>query len=420
MEISKKTMRSIMLGAVGCIVLYWLLHETDRIRVFLRGIFQMINPFIIGGGLAFILNVPMRAIERQLRRIPGMRGHRVVAIILTILLIVMIFVLVFNMLMPQLKETVLTIGQQLPGFVDRTERLINKALEDNPGMLQWVLENTELESYDWTGFAKRVVDLIGQGLTTVVNGTVTAVGGVISSIWNIFLAVVFALYCLSGKETLARQGRRLAYSVLPEKWADQIIRILRLANTTFSNFFSGQCLEVVILGSLFAVGMSIFRMPYIPLVSVLVAITAFIPVVGAWIGCIVGAFFILVNDPMQAVWFIVLFVVLQEIENNLIYPRVVGTSIGLPSMWVLVAVTLGGELMGVAGMMLMVPLASVLYALLKGFSSYRVENLGIDPEKLRAQPPVLKSKLKEKREARKTARVSNLTKQNAHQDKDRQ
>ncbi len=415
MEISKKTLRSILLGAVGCIVLYWLLHETERIRMVLRGIIQMINPFIAGGCLAFILNVPMRAIERQLKRIPGMRGHRVVAILLTILLVVMIFVVVFNMLIPQLKETVLTIGQQLPGFVNRTDRLIRKALEDNPQMLQWVLENTQLDSYDWTGIAKRAADLLGQGLTTVLNGAVTAVGGVISAVWSIFLAVVFALYSLAGKENLARQGRRLAYSVLPEKWADEVVRVLRLSNTTFSNFISGQCLEVVILGALFAVGMSIFNMPYIPLVSVLVAITAFIPVVGAWIGCILGAFFILVNDPMQAVWFIALFLVLQEIENNLIYPRVVGTSIGLPSMWVLVAVTLGGEIMGVLGMMLMVPLASVIYALLKAFSSRRVECLGIAPEKLQAQPPLLKSKLKEKREAKKSAKKLCATKKDAQQ-----
>lgn len=420
MEIDKKTLRSIMLGAVGCIVLYWLLHETERIRVFLRGIIQMIDPFIVGGGLAFILNVPMRAIERQLRRIPGMRAHRVVAILLTILLIVLIFVVIFNMLIPQLKETAFTIGQQLPGFFNRTEELIHKTLAHNPGMLQWVLENTQIDSFDWPSFVKRAVDLLGQGLTTVVNGTVTAVGGVISSIWNIFLAVVFALYCLAGKETLARQCRRLAYSVLPEGWADQIIRVLRLSNTTFSNFFSGQCLEVVILGALFAVAMSIFRMPYIPLVSVLVAITAFIPVVGAWIGCVLGAFFILVNDPMQAVWFVVLFVVLQQIENNLIYPRVVGTSIGLPSMWVLVAVTLGGEVMGVAGMMLMVPLASVVYTLLKEFSCHRVERLGIDAAKLQNQPPILKSKLKEKHEAKKSARVSEAAKKNANQKKNGQ
>ena len=156
---------------------------------------------------------------------------------------------------------------------------------------------------------------------------------------------------------------------------------MRLANSTFSNFLSGQFVEVIILGSLFAVCMAIFGMPYIPLVSVLIAITAFIPIVGAFIGCFFGAFFILVEDPMMAVWFVVMFLVLQQIENNLIYPRVVGSSVGLPSMWVLVAVAVGGEMMGVVGMFLMIPMASVFYALLREFATHRLELKGISAEK---------------------------------------
>ncbi len=203
---------------------------------------------------------------------------------------------------------------------------------------------------------------------------------------------------MSSKERLACQGRVLLYAYLPERWADETVRILRIANSTFSNFISGQCIEVLILGSMFAVTMYLFKMPYVPLVSVLVAVTAFIPIVGAWIGCILGAFFILVNDPMQAVWFIVLFLILQEIENNLVYPRVVGTSIGLPSMWVLFAVTIGGSLMGVAGMILMIPLFSVVYTVLREYALRRVKVRQIDPDKLRDHPPELKSKFKEKRE----------------------
>ena len=406
MEIDKKSLRTLLLGAAGCVVLYWLLHETNRGSAFFKSAMQLFNPFLVGGCLAFILNVPMRAIEKQLRRISWMRGHRPIAIFLTLLLLVMIVVLVFNMLIPQLKETVMTLGQQLPGFLERTEAMIRKALEDNPDMLQWVMENTDFQHYDWASIAKRAVDLLGQGLARVLDGALSAVGGVINGIWSIFLASVFAIYCLSGKETLAHQGRNLLYSLLPEKWADEIVRVLRLANSTFSNFISGQCVEVVILGGLFVVGMSIFRMPYIPLVSVLVAITAFIPVVGAWLGCILGAFFILVNDPMQAFWFVILFLVLQQIENNLIYPRVVGTSIGLPSMWVLVAVTVGGEIMGVAGMLLMIPLTSVLYTLAREYSAARLAKLGVPAEKLRTQPPELKSKLKEKRQVAKQKRDS--------------
>jgi len=173
---------------------------------------------------------------------------------------------------------------------------------------------------------------------------------------------------------------------------------LRLTNSTFSNFLSGQCLEVCILGCLFAVSMAIFRMPYIPLVSVLVAVTAFIPVVGAFVGCIFGAFFILVDNPIQAVGFVVMFLVLQQIENNLIYPRVVGTSIGLPGMWVLLAVAIGGEMMGVAGMFLMIPLASVVYSLLREITNKRLDNNNIDENKLEPQPPELRSHLKVKTE----------------------
>jgi predicted PurR-regulated permease PerM len=211
------------------------------------------------------------------------------------------------------------------------------------------------------------------------------------------IGIVFALYCLFGKETLARQGRRLLYAFFPENVSDETIRVMRLTNSTFSNFLSGQCVEVCILGSLFAISMAIFRMPYIPLVSVLVAVTAFIPIVGAFVGCVLGAFFIFVDDPLLAVGFVVMFLILQQIENNLIYPRVVGTSIGLPGMWVLLAVAVGGELMGVAGMFLMIPFASVLYTLLREVTNSRLENREIAPEKLIPQPPELKSHRKERR-----------------------
>ena len=175
------------------------------------------------------------------------------------------------------------------------------------------------------------------------------------------------------------------------------MRILRLANATFSNFLSGQCIEVCILGCMFAISMAIFRMPYIPLVSVLVAVTAFIPVVGAWVGCVFGAFLILVANPMQAVWFVVMFVVLQQIENNLIYPRVVGTSIGLSGMWVLVAVAVGGELMGVAGMFLMIPITSVIYTLLRESTNKHLQTKEIPADKLKEQPPELTKKFKFKK-----------------------
>lgn len=225
------------------------------------------------------------------------------------------------------------------------------------------------------------LDQFGNSISTIVSGTFSAISILVSFIFNAVVSLVFAVYCLAQKETLASQGKRLLYAILPEKTGDYIIRVMRLTNTTFSNFLSGQFVEVCILGCMFAVSMAIFGMPYIPLVSVLVAVTAFIPLVGAFVGCFFGALFILVNDPMQAVWFVVMFLVLQQIEGNLVYPKVVGAHIGLPGMWVLFAVALGGELMGVSGMFLMIPMASVVYTLIGEFTNSRILRKGIAREK---------------------------------------
>lgn len=340
---------------------------------------------------------------------------------LTLVLILLIITLVVYLLIPQIQETVDIIRQQFPHFMSRVEDNVYLFLEENPEVRQWINDNTEWEKLNWASIAQQAVDLVGDSLGKIVGNTVDMVGGVISGIWSLFVSLVFSLYCLGNKERLARQGRRILYSVLPERWSDEIIRIFRLTNSTFSNFFSGQCIEVVILGSMFALTMTILRMPYVPLVSVLVALTAFVPIVGAWLGCILGALFILVNDPMQALVFIIMFVVLQQIENNFIYPRVVGTSVGLPSMWTLAAVKIGADLMGVAGMVLMIPMTSVIYTLLGEFTAARVQAKGIDPEKLKDHPPVLKSKLREKREhakrrreAKKAAELAAMMKQKFH------
>ena len=196
------------------------------------------------------------------------------------------------------------------------------------------------------------------------------------------IGLVFAFYCLASKETLCRQGKKLLYAFLPERITDETLRILALTNRTFSSFISGQCVEACILGGMFAVAMFILRMPYVTLISVLIAVTALVPLVGGFIGCFLGAFFILVNDPMQALIFVIVFLVIQQIEGNLIYPKVVGGSIGLPGMWVLAAVTIGGDLMGVVGMFLMIPLSSVVYTLLREITNKRLAKREIDPVKL--------------------------------------
>ena len=182
----------------------------------------------------------------------------------------------------------------------------------------------------------------------------------------------------------------MLYGLLPVKRADRALEILRLANRTFSSFLSGQCLEAVILGTLFVVAMTVFRLPYAVLVGVLIALTALIPIVGAFIGCGVGALLIAVTDPWKALVFVILFLVLQQIEGNLIYPHVVGSSVGLPSIWVLAAVTLGGKLMGVAGMLFFIPLCSVLYALFRDFVKGRLAEKQVPAAKWQDLPPTKK------------------------------
>ena len=394
MDKDKKKIGLIFAGIAGCIVLYWLLFQTDRFVMAYNTIVRVLMPFLVGAVLAFILNVPMRAIERMLGGIKKQEVRRPVAVLLTLLAVILVLSLAIGLLIPQVLQTGKSFIDKLPGFFNNVQKDFFEFLNNNPQMLAWAQDNIDLKSLNIGSMVKEALDVVTSSVGTIITGTFSAIGTVTSGVVDAVIGIVFAVYCLFRKEILARQGRRLLYAFLPEKWCDTIVRILRLANSTFSNFLSGQCLEVCILGCMFAVSMAIFQMPYIPLVSVLVAVTAFIPIVGAFAGCILGALFILVDNPVQAVWFVAMFLVLQQIENNLIYPRVVGTSIGLPGMWVLLAVTIGGEMMGVAGMFLMIPMVAVLYVVLREVTNTRLERRAIDASKLQDQPPELVSHLK--------------------------
>ena len=398
MHIDKKMMRRLFALVAGSIVFAWLVLDSGRASKLFANIWGMISPFVIGAAIAFVFNVPMRSIEYQLAGIrkPGVR--RLFSILLTIAALALVVTFVVELLVPQIRMTVQTLSLQIPAFVEKTAANLVVFMDENPEIKAMVLDTLNLESIEWSSFLKQLLAMVKDGVSSVMGGAVNVIGNVAGAVVNLVISIVFALYALSRKEILARQARRILYSFLSEHRADEVVRISRLTNVTFSNFISGQCLEAVILGCLFAVVMAILKMPYIPLVSVVIAITALIPVVGAFVGCIVGAFFILVNDPVQALSFVVMFLVLQQIEGNVIYPRVVGTSIGLPGMWVLVAVTIGGELMGVGGMLLMIPLASVCYTLAREITDKRLAERNIPSEKLQDQPMEIKSQFRQNRE----------------------
>ncbi len=405
MRLDKKLIHRIFLCLAGLLILVWLLTDTQRVQAVWGTLSSLLSPFVMGAAVAFVFNVPMRGVEKQLSDIrkPGLR--RGLALVITIGLIVLVLAGVVGLLIPQIQKTVDTLSVRFPPFLMRAGETAMQFLEKHPELQNWVADHPEFTNVDWNTVIQKAFSFLGDSAGTIVDSAFSAIGSVTGAIVNIFISLFFAIYCLTRKEILARQGRRILYAFLPERTGDETVRILRLTNATFSKFISGQCLEACILGCLFAVAMLIFRMPYVSLVSVIIAVTALVPVVGAFVGCALGAFFILVDSPLQALTFVAMFLVIQQLENNLIYPRVVGTSIGLPGMWVLVAVTVGGGLMGVGGMLLMIPLASVLYTLLGEYTAARVAQRQIPAEKLMDQPPDLQTAYQKRRQRRKLEKL---------------
>ncbi len=389
LKIDRKVSRGFVIAVFALIVGYMLLRETERVKMiwnFLKGIF---SPFILGALLAFILNVPVRFFETKLGKLKNEKVRRITAICLMLLAVVLVIAAVLLLLVPQIEETVKNLVEQLPNFFVNVSDRVNLFLEQHPKIRDMLgLEDGYL-GVEWKTVVETVLSALESSISTILGSAVNLLGSLASGIINAVFSIIFAFYCLARKETLARQGRKLLYSLLKEKHADELVRILRMTNSTFSNFITGQCIEAMILGLLFVPTMAIFKMPYIPLICVVITVTALVPLVGAFAGCILGAFFILVNDPMQAVAFVLMFLVIQQFEGNVIYPKVVGESIGLPGMWVLLAVAVGGGLMGVMGMFLMVPLASVVYTLLREFTNKRIQHRAVPAEKLECHPPEL-------------------------------
>ena len=389
MEWNKQNIKGLLLVVCGGVAFYCALQNLDVVWGAVRALLGILAPFLLGGALAFVLNVPMRAIERHLlknsRR--GAKLRRPLALVLTLVAVVGVLALASLVIGPGIADAVMSIIQEIPAAFDRLQKQLNGLAESLAEYLPMIQEWLANVNINWESLSRRVLDYAQALGTSIVSSGGGFIGGVVSGVSTFVISLIFSFYILLQKEKLSRHGRQVLYGLLPLRQADRTLEILRLAGRTFSSFLSGQCLEACILGTLFAVSMTIFRMPYALLVGVLIALTALIPIVGAFIGCAVGALLIAIDDPWKALWFIVLFLVLQQIEGNLIYPHVVGSSVGLPSIWVLAAVTLGGSLMGITGMLLFIPLCSVLYALFRSYVKERLAKKGVPPEKWRDPPP---------------------------------
>lgn len=384
MEWNRQTVKSLLLVVCGGVAFYCGLQHLGVVAGAVAWLLGILSPFVLGGGIAFVLNVPMRAIERHLfpnqRRLTKLR--RPLALVLTLVALTGVLTLAFCVIGPGIKDAVVSIAAQVP---DAFDRLYQRLL----GLEQYLPQIKDLVgdlAIDWKSLSQKALSLAQSWGGSLISSGGGLMVGVVSGVSTFVIGLIFSFYILLQKEKLARQGRQVLYGLLPLKQADRALEVLRLAERTFSNFLSGQCVEACILGTLFVIAMTIFRMPYALLVGVLIALTALIPIVGAFIGCAVGALLIAITDPWKALVFIILFLVLQQIEGNLIYPHVVGSSVGLPSIWVLAAVTLGGKLMGVGGMLFFIPLCSVLYALFRDFVKGRLAEKKVPARKWRDPP----------------------------------
>ncbi len=379
MELSQETVkriRELIVFAALVVVVLWKYEVVIKVLVFLWGI---IFPFALGGAMAFVINVPMSFLERTIfgeketRSKKTEKAARPLSLILTLLLVVMMIAVILFVLIPQLGETFASLGTNIAAFLPEMREWIAKFTHDNKEIMEWVNQI----QYDPDKILSWAVGFVGNGAGNVMSTTVSAVGTLISGFTTFFIAFSFACYILFQKEKLHVQARKVMFAFLPQGRAEAALEICSLAYKTFSSFLTGQCVEALILGTMFVVTMSVTGLPYALLVGMVIAFTALIPVFGAFIGCGLGTLMIFIANPKQAIFFVILFLVLQQIEGNLIYPHVVGGSVGLPSIWVLAAVSVGGSLMGVVGMLIFIPLASVIYALFREVVYLKLKQQGI-------------------------------------------
>lgn len=347
-----------------CMALYLCAGNLAVVVGVLRWLADAARPLLLGAAIALVLNVPMRSIEAALRHSKSKKLHkaaRPLALVLAILAVAGLFVGIVFLVVPALGEAIATLAAGAAQFVTTLSVWLSTADLSQMPYGEWLSGL----SFNWSQLKNELLAAAGAGAGSLMGGTVTVIGTVSGGVINFVMGLVFAIYILLGKETLKRQVSRVLDAWLPARVSSTVEHVAAVASDIFQKFIAGQAVEAVILGSLCALGMLLLRLPYATMIGALVGVTALLPIVGAWIGMVVGAFMILTVNPLQALVFVAFLLVLQQIEGNLIYPRVVGSSVGLPALWVLTAVTVGGSFGGLAGMLLAVPVVSVAYQLLR-------------------------------------------------------
>ena len=377
MELKKETLkqiRGLILFTAVVIVCLW---KFDTVIAVLRFVLNVVYPFLLGGAIAFVLNVPMNFVECHICKTKT-KYARGISLMFVLLGVAGILALVLFGLIPQLADTFANLGRSMQAFIPQVQEWADHWFHNNKEIMSFV-NNLE---FDWNKIMDAGMQFLRNGAGSVLESTINTAKNIIGALATFFIAFVFAMYILLQKEKLGRQAKKVLYAFVRKGRAEATLEVLALTYKTFSNFLTGQCVEAIILGAMFVIAMTIFRLPYALLTGIVIAFTALIPIFGAFIGCVVGVFLIFMVSPFKALVFIILFLVLQQIEGNLIYPHVVGNSVGLPSIWVLAAVRVGGSLMGLVGMLIFIPLMSVVYALFREVVYIKLKQKNIYPQNI--------------------------------------
>lgn len=384
MNLDKRTLKKLALLIVFTVITVFAVLRIGNIVNVVRYFFNALSPLLIGGCIAFVMNLLMRPLERLWFKIWKKRPEfaqktaRAVCLTASSLIVLGAVTAVLFVIIPEIAETVVNIVDMLPQYFDRLKNTWG-ILSDQLAKYSIILPEFDIGS---SVLFDKLMEIVSQGGQIVFDKTVGLTKGLFSIIFDIVVGFVFSLYILSGKERYGKKLKKLASAFLPQSHTDKLFEEISRVNRTFSKFVAGQLIEALIIGTLCFIGMLIFGFPYAPVVSVLVGVTALVPVFGAFIGTAIGAFLILVDSPIKAFWFVVFIIILQQLEGNIIYPHVAGRAVGLPGILVLGAVTLGGNLFGVLGMLLSVPVCSLVYFTIVELVGKRLEEKGLDDDEL--------------------------------------
>jgi len=377
------TYKRITITVLIVLIACWILFKPAAILGILTKVYTVFKPFIVGACIAFVMNVLLVLIEKKWDVIfentpveAKKKLKRGICLLLSFIAVSAIITLLVVIIIPEMRETIEVLKTDLPAYVDAAESFSNKVLRylNNRGI------NVEGGKINFEMIKERLAQSMNIKDGNLLDSAIVATTSLASTLVNAILAIAFAIFILADKENLSRQFKKLFFAMMPQEKYDRFIEFCTLSNSAFTNFITGQLTEACIIGCLCFIGMTILRMPYSGAISILVGFTALIPIVGAFLGTALGAFMILFVKPIQALWFVIFIIILQQFEGNLIYPKVVGKSVGLPGIWVLMAVAVGGSLGGVVGMIVAVPLASVVYELLRRYANMPKKDVKLGTE----------------------------------------